>query len=133
MIRFSTIDLQAGKHDSFTNQIKVMMEKGGFSTNNLNNPLTNGFTAAREPLLIPEFHAYFSRSIPLVEEKTCIGYMDKNGAFHEQYMFHKGKWADFKQYESHKEIEKLISSIEKGVSQKSPEKSMGNSEQNMDR
>lgn len=131
MIRFSPIDLQTATHDSFANQIKGFMEKGGFSTNTFHNLMTNGFTAAREPLLIPEF--YTRRSIPLIEEKTCIGYLDKNGAFHEQYMFHKGKWVNFKQYESHKEIEKLISTIEKGFTQKSPEKSMGHSEQNLDR
>ncbi|MXQ55316.1 hypothetical protein [Shimazuella alba] len=101
----------------FMNRIKIN-EYGEISSHNTpGNPLTaNGFTATREPLLVPEYKATAFQPIPLIEEQTCLGYLDKHGKFHEEFMFYKGKWIIKKQYEKQKESEKSISVLKVRIS-----------------
>ncbi len=97
----------------FMNRIKIINDKGDLFNNVPGNPLTgHGNVATRENTLIPEYKATTRQPIPFIEEQTCIGYFDKTGKFHEEYMFYQGKWVDMKQYENHKEIQKLINVLE---------------------
>ncbi len=116
-MRFSPKDVLEQAQIPFTNRIKID-SKGNVSNNTPGNPYTGGgCTATREPILVPEYKATTRHSIPFIEEQTCIGYFDKTGTFHEEYMFYQGKWIDMKQYETRKEIDKLIDVLEQRSTQ----------------
>jgi hypothetical protein len=68
-------------------------EDGDISDNAPYNPFTgNGFTSARNNMIIPEYQILFHNRVLFKDCDMMLGHFDKKGEFQLQFAFVEGKW-----------------------------------------
>lgn len=91
-IYFSGQDVSEKSKVPFQRELSVK-EDGDISDNAPYNPFTgNGFTSARNNMIIPEYQISFNDRVLFQNCDVLLGHFDKSGEFQLQFAYVEGKW-----------------------------------------